>query len=235
MREQHPPPDGIGRRSMLAGLGGVGAALIAGVGLWRRPGAGVAARAQATPAATAAWTPPSIPQPLPSPGGTPPPLVGAAPTEAAAPVSIENPASGGTPEAGTPIAGGEMPVTNPQEPAQPAATPAVAPDAATEAAPAAVVTLTADFRFDPAEVTVRVGQAVEWRNEGRSPQTVTADPARVEDPSHVALPAGAQPWDSGVLNAGDTFRYLFEVAGEYEYVSMPQEANGMLGRVIVQG
>ncbi len=78
------------------------------------------------------------------------------------------------------------------------------------------------------------GQAVKWTNQGRAPQTVTADAARAKDKSHAALPGGAKPFDSGVLNAGASFSHTFDVAGSYSYFSMPQETNGMLGTVIVQ-
>lgn len=211
------------------------------------------AQAQATPTRGWDWTPPPIPEPLPPPGGTPPALVGAAPHPApgsaedasagvegppeapvsGAPTSIENPAAAGTPSApsGTPV-GGENPVSNPQQPAQPLATPVAGEEAAPP--PSATVTLTPDFRFDPAEVTIRVGQSVEWRNAGRSPQTVTGDPARLREASLAAFPDGAQPWDSGVLNHGDTYVHRFDVAGDYAYASMPQAANGMTGRVVVQ-
>jgi plastocyanin len=100
--------------------------------------------------------------------------------------------------------------------------------------PAVTVTLTPDFRFDPAEATIKVGQTVRWVNAGRSPQTVTGDPARAKDKSHVVLPSGAQPWDSGVLNAGEDYLHVFDVPGDYSYFSIPQEQAGMVGRVVVQ-
>jgi plastocyanin len=96
------------------------------------------------------------------------------------------------------------------------------------------VVITPDFAFDPAEVTIRAGEAVEWRNEGRAPQTVTGDPGWAADNSLVILPEGAEPWDSGILNFGESFVQVFEIPGEYTYVSLPQEQNGMTGRVIVE-
>ena len=77
--------------------------------------------------------------------------------------------------------------------------------------------------------TIHVGEAVKWRNEGRSPQTVTADPSLVSDQKLVSLPEGAEPWDSNVLNHGATFVQVFTAPGEYRYVSLPQAANGMTG------
>jgi len=225
----------LGRRRVLSGIGS-----LAGTGSsTTRVEAQTteATPAAATPAAST-WTPPPIPQPLPEPGGTPPPIVGAASQQggpvSGAPTSIEQPGAAGTPGAttGTPTTGGEFPVTNPQQPAQPLATPVDAGN--TEVTPAATVSLTPDFRFDPAEVRIHAGEAVEWRNEGRSPQTVTGNPGWAEDPSHVTLPEGAEPWDAGILNSGETFTQVFTTPGEYSYVSLPQESNGMIGRVIVE-
>ena len=214
-----------GRRGFLASLGGLAASAVIGT----RVGA-----QEATPE----WTPPPIAEPLPDPAGTPPPIVGAEPDQeapvSAAPTSIEQPSAAGTPGAGegTPTTGGEFPATNPQQPAQPLATPVVEDEP--EIAPAATVIITPEFAFDPAEVTIRAGEAVEWRNEGRAPQTATGDPAWAGDESLVTLPEGAEPWDSGILNYGEAFVHVFEVPGEYAYVSLPQEQNGMTGRVVVE-
>lgn len=214
-----------GRRGFLAGLGGLAASAVVG-------------RQVAAQEATPEWTPPPIPEPLPDSAGTPPPIVGAEPDPeepvSGAPTSIEQPAAAGTPSPGdgTPTTGGEIAVTNPQQPAQPLATPVA--DVEPEVEPAAIVTITPDFAFDPAEVTIRAGEAVQWRNEGRSPQTVTARPDWVGDESLVALPEGAEPFDSGVINHGDDFVHVFETAGEYVYVSLPKAEDGMTGRVIVE-
>jgi plastocyanin len=212
------------RRGLLVSLGG-----LVSSSLFTK----VVAAQEATPE----WTPPEIPQPLPNPEGTPPPIVGAQPAAGApvsgAPTSIEQPSAAGTPGVGegTPTTGGEAPVTNPQQPAQPLATPVVDEQ---EAAPAVTVIITPDFQFDPEEVRIRVGEAVEWRNEGRAPQTVTDNPAWAGDDSSVVLPEGAEPWDAGIVNFGDSVTHVFDVPGEYVYVSLPQEANGMTGRVIVE-
>jgi plastocyanin len=88
--------------------------------------------------------------------------------------------------------------------------------------------------FDPPEVTIGPGQTVQWRNVGRSPQTVTCDPARISDKSSVILPPFAQPFDSGVINTNETFIHTFDVVGDYQYVSLPFETRHMVGRVSVQ-
>jgi plastocyanin len=229
MRNGSAAGSASGRRGFLASLGGLaGAALLSTRNRVR------AQDVEATPV----WTPPPIPEPLPSSEGTPPPIVGEAPEADApvsgAPTSIEQPSAAGTPGAGesTPTTGGEFPATNPQQPAQPLATPVVEDEP--EVTPAVTVVLTGEFTFDPNEVTIRVGEAVEWRNEGRSPQTVTADPSLVQAEGVVILPEGAEPFDSAVINNGETFVHAFETPGEYQYVSLPQADNGMTGRVIVE-
>jgi plastocyanin len=88
-----------------------------------------------------------------------------------------------------------------------------------------------DRRFDPGTVAIERGQLVVWRNMSRNPQTVTCDPSRVSDASHIALPPGAEPFDSGVINPNSTFSHTFTVPGEYQYVSLPFETLGMIGQV----
>jgi plastocyanin len=96
------------------------------------------------------------------------------------------------------------------------------------------VTITADHRFQPDHVTVDAGQAVLWKNEDRSPHTVTDDPARASDKSHAALPNGAESFDSGPLNHGDSYSQAFRVPGDYVYFSMTFEGRGAVGRVTVR-
>lgn len=203
----------------------------------------LAVRAQATPNADLsqprAYTPPPIPQPLPKPGGPIAQVVGPAPKQSAPASNTENPASGGASPAApggspgaTPAGASMVSNVNPGGPPQPATSPQASPAASPP--PSASVTITPAFTFDPAQVTIKRGETVRWTNGGRAPQTVTADPARAKDKSHAALPGGAQPFDSGVLNAGAAFSHTFDVVGSYSYFSMPQEERGMLGSVVVQ-
>ncbi len=99
---------------------------------------------------------------------------------------------------------------------------------------AAVVGMTSDLKFDPPSVTISVGDTVEWRNTSQTVHTVTADPNKARDPEHVHLPAGAETFDSGVLQPGETFRYTFEVAGDYTYFCIPHEMQGMVAEVTVE-
>ena len=99
---------------------------------------------------------------------------------------------------------------------------------------AAVVNLNNRLKFDPAEIRIKVGDTLEWRNVESYPHTVTADPNRVARKANVELPDGIQPFNSGRLAAGATFKYTFTRPGIYRYVCLPHEAAGMLGTVIVQ-
>ena len=158
-----------------------------------------------------------------TPAGTPaPPSAPPTPVSGAAPLPFPPPTPGGPPPTvvgassvlNSPVAGGPSGTPSPQ--------------------PAAAIMISPDPRFDPGQVSISRGQTVQWRNGSRSPQTVTDDPARVSDKSKVALPPGAEPFDSGVINPGDTFTHSFSVAGDYQYVSLPFEAQNLVGRVTVQ-
>ena len=58
-----------------------------------------------------------------------------------------------------------------------------------------------DFGYDPATLSVSMGQPVEWTNDGDVPHTVTFDDGQ----------------DSGTLNVGGTFEHTFDAAGEFAY------------------
>lgn len=98
---------------------------------------------------------------------------------------------------------------------------------------AAIVTMTNDNLFVPLRVTVRAGQAVEWRNTSIVMHTVTADPERAAQATSYSLPPGAAPFHSGDMYDGDAFRHTFTTPGEYKYFCQPHEAHGMVGWVDV--
>jgi plastocyanin len=93
----------------------------------------------------------------------------------------------------------------------------------------AVVSLTDNFQFEPREVTLHVGDALEWRNESHFNHTVTADPRQ----GSAALPAGVDAFSSEELRPGASFRHVFSVPGKYTYFCMPHEGIGMVGQVTV--
>jgi len=96
------------------------------------------------------------------------------------------------------------------------------------------VEATTDLVFDPAELTIKVGDTVTWVVAGSFPHTSTCDPAKASNPANAVLPEGAEPWDSGILQDGQEFSHTFDVAGEYMYFCKPHEAMGMLGKLTVE-
>ncbi len=108
------------------------------------------------------------------------------------------------------------------------------PVAADERATAATVGMTNDLRFDPETVRIQAGETVTWRNTSDVMHTVTADKDLASDPSHVQLPEGAEPFNSGNLQPGESFSRTFSVPGTYKYFCIPHESQGMLGTVIVE-
>lgn len=92
---------------------------------------------------------------------------------------------------------------------------------------------TADGRhfFDPAELTIKVGDTVRWVNECEEGVACTHSAQAYPD----KIPAGAEAFNSTLLTAqGQTYEYTFTVPGEYEYFCLPHEALGMQGKIIVQ-
>lgn len=115
------------------------------------------------------------------------------------------------------------------------AQPAAQVNAASAAAGAtSVVHMTDQLKFDPATITVKAGTTIEWQNTSTTVHTVTDDPSKAQNPSDAALPNGAQPWDSGMINPGQTYRRTFTVAGQYSYFCIPHESMGMVGKIVVQ-
>ena len=96
-----------------------------------------------------------------------------------------------------------------------------------------VIEMNNKLRFVPTEIRIEVGDTVEWRNVQSIPHTVTADPKRTANSRNVELPDGAEPFDSGWVMGGQSFRYTFRKTGVYRYVCLPHERRRMLGTVIV--
>ena len=85
--------------------------------------------------------------------------------------------------------------------------------------------------FDPAELTIKVGDTVRWVNECEEGVACVHSAQAYSD----KIPGGAEAFDSGLLTAqGQTYEYTFTVPGEYEYFCLPHEALGMKGKIIVQ-
>jgi plastocyanin len=88
--------------------------------------------------------------------------------------------------------------------------------------------------YQPALLTIKVGQTVEWKNVGNSVHHASSDPSTAVNPAELSNPAGAKPFDSGFLQPGQSFTYTFTVPGTYKYICAPHETSGMLGEVVVR-
>jgi plastocyanin len=135
---------------------------------------------------------------------------------------------------GTPAAApGSSPVScaSPTGAAPTAASPAASPIAG------AIVLMTAKIRFEPADLTIRAGETVTWRNDGTIPHTTTDDPTQnpvaTSHADYALLPAGAAPWNSGLLQPGQSFSHTFTVPGDYHYFCIPHVLSGMRGMITV--
>ena len=122
--------------------------------------------------------------------------------------------------------GGQRPATEPT---------ATATAEADDTSGAPVVDMNDALKFEPQEITVSVGDRVQWRNVGNIAHTVTTDPSKVADPGGVSVPNGVKPWDSGLLGGDEKFSRTFERPGTYRYVCIPHEGARMVGTVVVEG
>lgn len=97
--------------------------------------------------------------------------------------------------------------------------------------------------FEPAELTVKVGDTVAWAHRAGEAHNVVA----YED----AIPEGAGYWASGgfesqsaaetgwesgdgAVQSGQSYTHTFEAAGTHEYYCVPHEMAGMKGEVVVE-
>ena len=88
--------------------------------------------------------------------------------------------------------------------------------------------------YEPARITIKVGETVEWKNVGNSVHHASSDPSTAVNPAEVSNPPGAKPFDSGFLQPGQSYTYTFTVPGTYKYICAPHETSGMLGEVVVK-
>merc|ERR1712216_389522 len=102
--------------------------------------------------------------------------------------------------------------------------------AATIAAAPALAGPTGQLGFDPAEVTVSVGDTVTWVNNKGYPHNVIFDEEVV--PSGVDAEKLSTPDQLG--EEGQKHTAKFEKAGTYEYYCEPHRGAGMAGSVIVK-
>lgn len=105
-----------------------------------------------------------------------------------------------------------------------------------------VVEMTDDLTFDPAEMTVAVGETVTWENGGSVTHSVTAYGDGIPDGAPYFASGGAESEeaarqaypDSGAIAGGESYEHQFDTAGTYEYFCIPHESSGMTGSVVVE-
>lgn len=98
--------------------------------------------------------------------------------------------------------------------------------------------------FDPPTVTVSVGDEVVWRNTSSRGHTVTAYGDRIPEEAEFFASGGYESEAAareaynqnvgGLIDSGQNYSHTFEVPGEYQYLCVPHESQGMVGTVVVE-
>jgi len=88
-----------------------------------------------------------------------------------------------------------------------------------------------DSRFEPALSEVRAGDVIRFEVR-KGVHTVTA--YHPDNRRDLGIPEEADSFDSGVLQAGDSWLLQLTVEGEYNYFCLPHERMGHTGRIIVR-
>jgi plastocyanin len=102
--------------------------------------------------------------------------------------------------------------------------PAVANPTPAEGAPDASTVEVAlrNFRFSPADITIKAGTTVVWTNQDSTAHTVTSG----------TRDAPTDLFDSGDVGNGETFSFTFATPGVYPYHCTPHQ--GMDGTITVE-
>ncbi|AZH25387.1 plastocyanin/azurin family copper-binding protein [Haloplanus aerogenes] len=103
------------------------------------------------------------------------------------------------------------------------------------------VSMTDDFAYDPARITVDAGTTVRWTNDDDVGHTVTAygdgipaDATYFASGDFDTERAARDDITGGLLPAGDAYEHTFTIAGTYDYFCVPHEGSGMTGTVVVR-
>jgi plastocyanin len=93
------------------------------------------------------------------------------------------------------------------------------------------------YRFEPAQLTVKVGTTVRWINasgEDGPKHTSTDDPEWETPQAPAVLPNGAQKWRTKFLSNGNSETHTFTVPGKYQYFCETHGPYGMVASVTVE-
>jgi len=91
-----------------------------------------------------------------------------------------------------------------------------------------------DMGFVPAAITVNAGDKVVWKNSSPVIHNVVDDASKALSVVDVKLPSGVRPFDSGMLQPGQSYSRVFTEPGVYRYVCTLHEGSGMKGVVVVR-
>ena len=92
------------------------------------------------------------------------------------------------------------------------------------------------FRFEPPNLTIKVGTTVKWVNvsgEDGPRHTSTDDPEWESPQAQAVLPAGAEKWRTPFLRNGESAAHTFKVPGKYQYFCETHGMYGMVGAITV--
>jgi plastocyanin len=97
------------------------------------------------------------------------------------------------------------------------------------------------YRFEPANITIKTGDAIRFEMVSGGPHNVAFDPATLSPEAKAALIAGlpnpmAELSTQMFLNPGEsvTINFANVPAGVYDYICTPHLAMGMKGQITVQ-
>jgi plastocyanin len=96
------------------------------------------------------------------------------------------------------------------------------------------VVMTSDRTFDPASLVISQGATVVWWNQSVLPHTTTLDPGAFDSDIPLALPDGANPWNSDVVLSGQFWSTTFDTPGDYLYACQYHAELGMVGTIRVE-
>ncbi|HEV7666808.1 MAG TPA: plastocyanin/azurin family copper-binding protein [Chloroflexota bacterium] len=88
-------------------------------------------------------------------------------------------------------------------------------------------------QFVPSMLSVPRGTTITWRNDDTDPHTITGDPAKSMPGMKMVLPNGAKAWDSGLIEAGQSFSVTLDTPGHYLYICTVHAGHGMIGTIDV--
>ena len=94
----------------------------------------------------------------------------------------------------------------------------------------------ANFRYEPTDLTIKVGTTVKWVNtsgEDGPRHTSTGDHEWESPQAQAILPAGAEKWRTPFLRNGESATHTFTVAGKYQYFCETHGQYGMIGTITV--